>query len=299
MQIILCHPSKNQSEQMLIEFWGVRGTLPVPGKKTQHYGGNTNCLSLRFPNQHFFIFDAGTGMKELSNYLLSENKFPLNAKIFISHPHYDHINGIPFFAPLYIKGNKFEFLGTNQKTITLENIISDQMNGIYFPVTIDKFAAQVNFHQLQEETFFIDDIKIQTILLNHPGRCLGFKVEYQDKVFCYITDNEFYLEDSPHYSAEALNKFIRFIENTDVLVIDSTYLDEEYQRKTGWGHSSITRVVEVAHQAKIKLLCLYHHDPDQFDKEIDLKLERAITLLREFHSNTRCIAPSEGDQIFL
>lgn len=285
--------------QMIIDFFGVRGTLPVPGKKTLRYGGNTNCVTLRLGEEHFFIFDSGTGIKELSNHLIRENIFPIKGKIFISHPHYDHINGLPFFVPLYKKGNEFEFLGTNQHRISLEKVIADQMDSIYFPITMNEFSAKVSFHELQEETFYINDVKVQTILLNHPGRCLGYRIQFHDKSFCYITDNELYLKNSPYYSAHDVEKLVHFIEHTDVLLMDSTYSDAEYQRKTGWGHSSVTRVVEVAHEAKVKLLCLFHHDPDQYDVEIDLKLEHANSLLHHLNSTVRCIAPHEGQQLII
>lgn len=284
---------------MTVQFWGVRGTLPVPGKKTVRYGGNTNCITLRVAKKHFFIFDAGTGIKELSNYLVKNNIFPLKAKIFISHPHYDHINGLPFFVPLFVKGNEFEILGTNQGERQIEELISSPMDGVYLPFTIKEFAAQLSFRNLSEEDFFIDNIYIQTILLNHPGRCLGYRVQYKDKSFCYITDNELYLEASLHYNQFEVDRLIHFIQDCEVLVIDATYTDEEYLRKVGWGHSSVSRVVDIADKAKVKLLCLYHHDPEQYDKDIDAKVKQANTMLKARHSSTRCIAPAEGEELVL
>lgn len=284
---------------MVIQFWGVRGTLPVPGRKTVRYGGNTNCVTLNFAKKHFFIFDAGSGIKELSNHLIKENKFPLSAKIFISHPHYDHINGIPFFVPLYMQGNEFEILGTHHGDLSIEKLISDQMDSIYFPITMKEFSAKFTFKNLSEESFYIDALHIQTILLNHPGQCLGYRIQHKNKSFCYITDNELFLEDSPHYNQFEVDRLIHFIHETDVLVIDTTYSDAEYSKKIGWGHSCVSRVVDIADKAKVKLLCMYHHDPDEFDKDIDLKLKHARALLKERRSKTRCIAPREGDKILI
>lgn len=286
-------------DKIVVEFWGCRGTLPVSGKKALKYGGNTNCVTLNLAQKHFFIFDAGTGIKELSNYLVNKDEFPLTAQIFISHPHYDHINGIPFFAPLYMTGNKFEILGANQHGQHLDKVISGQMDSIYFPVTMKEFSAQITFRALKEESFAIDDIIVKTILLNHPGRCLGYRVEFKGKSFSYVTDNELYLEDSPHYSQFEVDRLINFIKDTNVLVIDTTYTDEEYKKKIGWGHSCISRAVDVADKAKVKLLCLYHHDPDQTDADIDIKLEEANALLSVRQSLTRCIAPREGDKIVI
>ena len=284
-------------DKMIVEFWGVRGTLPVPGKNTVHFGGNTNCVTLRFAQKEFFIFDAGTGIKALSTHLMKQGKFPLSAKIFISHPHWDHINGIPFFIPLYIKGNEFEFLGTSHSGLSLEQLISGQMSNVYFPITLKEFAAKVSFRSVVEETFNIGDIQIQTMLLNHPGRCLGFRVEYKKKVFCYVTDMELYLENSTSYNQFDVDRLINFIKNANLVVIDSTYMDDEYLKKINWGHSSISRVVDVVDKAKVKTMCLYHHDPDQMDADIKNKLKQAKAMLKSRHSKTRCIAPCEGDKI--
>jgi phosphoribosyl 1,2-cyclic phosphodiesterase len=282
-----------------IQFWGVRGTLPVPGEKTLRYGGNTNCVTLNIEKKHFFIFDAGTGIKELSNYLVKQNTSHFSAKIFITHPHYDHINALSFFLPLFIAGNQFEIFGASQDDKSIEDLISSQMDSVYLPFTIKELSANLNFRNLHEEEFLIEDVTIRTMLLNHPGKCLGYRVEYKNKSFCYITDNELYPENDPHYNAFEVERLVQFIKETDVLVIDATYTDEQYAKKTGWGHSSISQVVDVADKAKVKLLCLFHHDPEQSDDDIDLKLQSATELLTARGSATRCIAPHEGDKIII
>lgn len=285
--------------EMAIQFWGVRGTLPVPGKKTVRYGGNTNCVTLTISPKHFFIFDAGTGIKELSNCIMQHNIFPISAKIFISHPHYDHISALPFFMPLFIKGNEFEVLGTSQGEKNIQELITGMMDGIYLPYTIKEFPAKLTFRNLAEEDFFIDDIYVQTMFLNHPGRCLGYRVQYKDKVVCYVTDNELYMENSPHYNSVETERLMNFVQDCDVLIIDATYTDEDYLKRTGWGHSSVSRVADLADKAKVKLLCLFHHDPEQYDKDIDLKLKQAKAILKARRSSTRCVAPAEGEKIIL
>jgi phosphoribosyl 1,2-cyclic phosphodiesterase/ActR/RegA family two-component response regulator len=286
--------------KMKIKFWGCRGTLTVPGEKSLKYGGNTNCIALTIANKQNFIFDAGTGIKELSNHIIKENILPYKAKIFISHPHYDHINGIPFFVPLYMKGNEFEFLGSDQGDVTLKEYLSEQMDSVYFPVTMNEFSSSVSFRSLTEETFMIEKIRIDTIMLNHPGRCLGYRVEYNGKIFCYITDNELYLKtDKARYNEEQVDRLVNFIKQADILIIDATYTDKEYKEKIGWGHSPISSVVDVADRAKVKLLCLHHHDPDQDDNDIDNKLVTATELLQEKNSSTICIVPHEGDEIII
>lgn len=287
------------NDEAVIQFWGVRGTLPVPGKHSVKYGGNTNCVSIEFPDNTFFIFDAGSGIKELARHIAKLQKAPFAAKIFITHPHWDHINGIPFFMPFYIQGNEFEIFGSNHHNMSFDKLISDQMNSVYFPVTMKEFAAKVTFRTLDEEEFSIGNIQIETTFLNHPGRCLGYRVTYKGRSFCYITDTELYLDSSQSYNEFDNQKLITFIKDADILVIDSTYSDEEYKTKIHWGHSCISAVVKAAHTAGVRLMCLYHHDPDQFDTDIDNKLRTAEAELKKLQSTTRVIAPAEGDKLSL
>lgn len=286
-------------DQIVIHFWGVRGTLPVPGKHSVRYGGNTNCVSVEFPNNLFFIFDGGSGIKELSRYVLKQHRNPFVAKIFLTHPHWDHINGLPFFAPFYKKGNEFEIYGPSHHSATLDQLLTDQMGSVYFPVTVEELSAKISFHPLTEEDFWIEDVHIKTTLLNHPGRCLGYRMSYKNKVLCYITDNEIYFEDSPSFNQFNHNKLVQFIAYADVLIIDTTYSDKDYMAKIHWGHSCVSRVVDVAEQAHARLLCLYHHDPDQFDEDIDKKLVAAQAQLKNLESNVKCIIPCEGDKLLI
>lgn len=287
-------------KQMTIQFWGVRGTFPVSGIKSLKYGGNTNCISLSFAKQEFIIFDAGTGMKELSNHYVKQNKFPINAKIFVSHPHYDHINSIPLFAPLYMKGNNIEIFGTHHHGMSIEQLISGQMDTIYFPITIKAFAANLRFRSLQEETFTLGELIVHTIVLkNHPGKSLGYRVDYHDKSFCYITDNELYFKNSPRYKKADVDKLIQFIHKATVVVIDSTYTDADYAKRIGWGHSCLSQVVDLVDRAEVKTMCLYHHSPDQTDYEIDQKLKTVKKLLKARKSKTKCIAPREGGKLII
>jgi len=278
---------------MNLTFWGVRGTLPVPGEGTVKYGGNTSCVSVSFPKEREFIFDAGSGIKSLSDFILSSKKGKLSGKIFISHPHWDHINALPFFAPLYIPGNEVEILGPAQGKVSIREQISAQMDNVYFPITIKEFAARVYFTDLREETYDVDGIEVRTLLLKHPGNCLGYRVNFKGRSFCYITDNELFLESDEYYDELYLQKLTGFIEGTDALITDCTYFDNEYPSKVGWGHSSIGEVVKLAHQATVKNLYLFHHDPDHKDADIDRKLDIAEKMLASMGSTTRCIAPKE------
>ncbi len=277
-----------------LTFWGVRGTLPVTGERALRYGGNTSCVTLEFPKDQFFIFDAGTGVKVLSDWLVSRQRARLDAKMFISHPHWDHINALPFFAPLYIPGNEFQICGASHGDISMRELISTQMEGIYFPITIKEFGSRVFFRDLKEEEFVVDGIHISTKLLNHPGYCLGYRVDYNGRSICYITDNEMYRRDSKFHNPHYVRRLAQFIEGTDVLITDATYTDAEYATKMGWGHSCISEVVALADTAKVKTLHLFHHDPDQSDDDIAAKLETARRLLAERNSDVECLAPAEG-----
>lgn len=280
-------------DRIELRFWGVRGTLPVPGEKALRYGGNTSCVSLEFPKGNFFIFDAGTGIKALSDHLLGEGRTRMEAKIFISHPHWDHINALPFFVPLYVPGNEFEICGPTHGDATMHKLISDQMDDVYFPITIREFGAHVTFRDLREETYTIDDITVSTLLLSHPGNCLGYRFEYGGRSICYVTDNELFLPTHNFYNPTFEQSLTAFVQDTDYLIADTCYTDSEYEKKVGWGHSSVSMVVHLAHEAGVKNLCLYHHDPDQDDTAIDAKLETAKRILGGLGSTTNCLAPSE------
>ncbi len=286
-------------EDIKLTFWGVRGTFPVPGRDTVKYGGNTSCSSLEFPDGTILIFDAGTGIKELSNYLQSVKESFTKATIFISHPHWDHINGLPFFAPLYADGKEFEICGPPNGNMSMRKLISGQMDGVYFPINIKKFTASVSFRDLEEDVFTIKTIRMQTMLLNHPGRCLGYRLDYKETSICYITDNEIYPESSRLYNERYVHKLTDFISDADILITDCTYTDDEYEEKIGWGHSSVTQVVNLADRARVKKLYLFHHDPDQKDDDIDRKLKIAEDLLEKKGSSTICTAPKEKESFYI
>lgn len=284
-------------ERVLITCWGARGTIPVPGEKSLRHGGNTACVTMEFPRDNFFIFDAGTGLKELSDHLLKQRRALTKAKLFISHPHWDHINAFPFFVPLYMPGNDFEIMGAAHGDIDIEELLSHQMDGVYFPINIKEFGAHMKFRNLNEESFEIDGIKVSTMLLNHPGNCLGYRVEYQGKVLCYITDNELYPEDCAFYDPNYRKQLTAFAQDADVLITDCCYRDDEYIKKINWGHSRPLEVTQWAHEANIKHLYLFHHDPSQDDDAIDAKVAEARTHLQALGSKTEVFPATEREII--
>jgi len=206
-------------ERIELTYWGVRGTLPVPGESSLKYGGNTCCVSIQFPKDNLFILDAGSGIKPLSDHLLKEDISGLHAKILISHPHWDHINALPFFVPLYIPGNEFEIFGASHGNVTMRELISAQMDGVYFPIRIKEFAARTYFRDLREEEFTINDIHVKTMLLSHPGTCLGYRFDYKDRSICYITDNELFPEGTRDYNPNYWGKLKAFVQGTDMIPV--------------------------------------------------------------------------------
>jgi phosphoribosyl 1,2-cyclic phosphodiesterase/CheY-like chemotaxis protein len=282
---------------LTVSFWGVRGTLPVSRPDARRYGGNTLCVSVDFPDGKLFVFDAGSGIRALSDALLAGGRTRLDAHVLISHPHWDHINALPFFVPLYMQGNRFEICGPTHGDITMRGLINAQMDGVYFPITTREFAADVQYRDLAEGTYDIGGVSVRTMLLSHPGNCLGYRLEYAGRSVCYVTDNELYPADSAHRSEEYAERLVEFCRDADVLITDCTYTDADYPRFIHWGHSSVSQVAELAWRARVRALNLVHHDPGQNDDAIDAKLAGVEAWLASRGASTRVTAPVERAQI--
>jgi CheY-like chemotaxis protein len=287
------------SEDVLVTYWGVHGTLPVPGVRTLRHGGNTPCVSVEVGGEPLYVFDCGSGIKGLSDRLLALHRPRITVRIFLSHPHWDHINTIPFFAPLYVPGNQIEIHGPYQGDLSIERVVSAQMESVYFPVTIREFGAHLLFRDLREESLDFGPVRIDTMLLSHPGYCLGYRLSCRGRRICYVTDNELYLRGDPRRDEHYLERLAEFVHGADVLITDTTYRDHEYAAKAGWGHSCVSEVAELAARARVKRLHLFHHDPDQSDDDIDLKLAETRAALAQQGAAVECDAPAEGADLVL
>jgi CheY-like chemotaxis protein len=287
------------SEQVTVHYWGVHGTLPVTGPGSLRYGGNTPCVSVEVSGEPLYVFDCGSGVKQLSDHLAASKVQRLSARMFISHTHWDHINTVPFFGPLYVRGNQIEVFGPYQGDLTIERAIAAQMESVYFPVTIREFAARLVFRDLREETLSFGPVRIDTILLKHPGYCLGYRLSCYGKSVCYITDNELYLRTDPRYDLAYVERLANFVRGTDLLITDTTYRDHEYPSKVDWGHSCVSEVADLARRAEVKRLHLFHHDPDQSDGDIDLKLRETREALARLGAKVECDAPAERSTVIL
>ena len=273
---------------MRVKFWGVRGSTPTPQAENMRYGGNTSCVEVRVGEQ-LYIFDCGTGFRVLGQQLrdeFGEKKLPLSAHVFISHFHWDHIQGIPFFRPLYDRADSQFIFHCSSRTRSLKQVMDEQMASPYFPVNLSQMQAQQKFYDIDIGRLNLEDgVQIQTSWLNHPQGCMGFRMETKDGVLVYATDNE--------PGDAAFDKSVRKLaEGADVLIYDAQYLPEEYAaEKHGWGHSHWREAVNVVMESGAKELVLFHHDPDHTDVVIDKIVHDA----RNYYPKVR--AAAEGMEI--
>ena len=284
-------------DRIALRYWGVRGTLPLPGAGSMRYGGDTSCMTLSAQPDHFFIFDGGTGLRRLSNHLMAKKR-RITGRMLISHPHLDHLLGIPFFAPFYVPGNEFSIFGCGGAD-GMRGLVNGVMQDPYFPITTREFGANVFFRDLHEESFELDGAVISTMLLNHPGKCLGYRLDILGHRVCYVTDHELFGPGDPEFDEHYRRRLVEFIAGSDILITEATYRNSEYSRHRGWGHSTASAVAELAHDAGVKELHIFHHDPSQSDDDIDAKLSEAAEALAQLSSTTRVLAPAEDSAFIL
>jgi phosphoribosyl 1,2-cyclic phosphodiesterase len=255
---------------MRLRFWGVRGSTPTPQPENLRYGGNTPCLEFRSDAGSLLISDCGSGLRMLGKSLMKEFAGrPIRANILVTHFHWDHIQGLPFFVPLYNKANEFQFYSYHPYEASLEDIIAGQMTNPYFPVDMNAMQAKRGYTEVASEPFQLDDFRIQPARINHPQGCLAYRVENNGKAVVIATDNE---PGDPECD-RTLREIAR---GADILIYDSQYDHAQLQReKKGWGHSSWEDGIEVCEEAGVKELILFHHDPDSDDPTIDEIQRRA------------------------
>jgi len=273
-----------------ITFWGVRGSVPAAGRHTWQYGGNTICLSVRY-GKTLIICDAGSGIRPLGDKLL-KTRGKVKATILLSHLHWDHLMGLPFFEPLYYKRNEFTIAGAGYKRKGFKAAFTGIMSPPYFPITPSAFSAKVHFKTLSGKPFGIDDIIVETFPCKHPGGSFGWKFMFPNgKTLVHISDNE--------PDPRKRDKQIKWMENADVIVHDAQFTRQEYRKHKGWGHSPYTYPVEMAVAANAKRLILYHYDPPCSDKELGKRLLAARGLARRCRSKLRVDLSQEGKKIKL
>src|SRR6195256_1780827 len=296
-----------------LKFWGVRGSIPVPGPSTIGYGGNTTCVEVR-TNGNIIILDAGSGIRELGLALNQEfGNAPINLTLLLTHTHWDHIQGLPFFLPAYQAKNTINVLGFQGAREGLATILAAQMELPFFPVSWKNLPGTIKVRELKKMDFNVGDVRVHARFLNHPGICAGYRLYTKEGSIAFLPDNEPFEplklklaeRDGVHAErarAQAVvqrSKLVEFLKDCDVLILDTQYTDEKYQEHIGWGHGALSRVVSLALEARAKKLFMSHHDPSHDDRQIEEMLERARLLVVESGRSLEVEAAREGAEIWL
>ncbi len=282
---------------MLVRFWGTRGSIAKPGPDTFRFGGNTSCVEVRSDAGTLLVIDCGTGAHGLGQALMQERPDGMEGSLLISHTHWDHIQGFPFFAPFFAPGHTWDVFGPSGLSGSLRSVLSGQMQHAYFPVTLEQFAATIRYHDLHEGTFRVGDVTITTHHLNHPALTLAYRLQADGATVVYCCDHE------PHAAELASGlgpvsgldlHYAEFIEGADLVIHDAQYTAVEFPAKLGWGHSSVEYAVRLCEEAGVARLVLTHHDPLRNDAAIDLILARVRADLADRGSPLEVMAASEG-----
>jgi phosphoribosyl 1,2-cyclic phosphodiesterase len=275
-----------------LKFWGVRGSIPTPGSGTVRYGGNTSCVEVR-NGDDIIILDAGTGLRALGGALLAEFKNqPLNLTLLLTHTHWDHIQGLPFFAPIYNPRCRLRIVGAHGSRESLVNALTGQMESTYFPVPFAKVPGNIEIEEVTDFNFSIGPVQVRALRSNHPGLCFGYRLFSPDSLIVFFPDSE------PRADGED-GEMVEFIRDADVLILDSQYDAAEYKTHVGWGHGCLDDSVEVALKAGVCRLFLFHHDPSHDDKRLDAFVKRARQLVAKRKSKMKVDAAREGMTIDL
>ncbi|MBI4465722.1 MAG: MBL fold metallo-hydrolase [Acidobacteria bacterium] len=273
---------------MRIKFWGVRGSTPTPERRNSRYGGNTTCVEIRLANGAPIILDCGSGLRGLGKSLVRESgNLPLSCHIFLTHFHWDHIQGTPFFLPLYKEGSEFFFYAVRRREADIKAAVEGQMSNPYFPVDMTMLRSVRRFYDLDYDPIEANGAVIRSAPLYHPQGCAGYRIEADGAVFVFATDTE---PGSPFHD----HSVRELAYGADVLVYDAQYTPEQLEgEKKGWGHSSWLEGTRIAKECGVKHLFLFHHDPDHDDVFLDRLIEKAR---REFPNTA---AAAEGLEIGL
>ncbi len=255
-----------------VTFWGTRGSIPTPGPGTARYGGNTACISVAGSDGRLVILDAGSGLRPLGHELMKQRNGVLSAYILLSHTHWDHIQGLPFFKPLSSRDTSVCIYGAAQEGVPLKEILGRQMDPMVFPVPLNALAASLMVVEIEQGEFEIDDFKICAFRLRHPGTTLGYRLSPSTgaRDIAYITDNELGPGGTYEVDAHWQEHMVEFVREADTLIHDAMYLDQIIQARAGWGHSTPRQAVDLAREANCRRLVLFHHEPEHDDAAMDL-----------------------------
>ncbi len=295
-----------------LRFWGVRGSIPTPGPATIRYGGNTSCIEVRAGGQ-IIILDAGTGVRLLGQQLVAEfDRQPLALTLLLTHTHWDHIQGLPFFLPVYKPQNRLRILGYEGARHGLEDVLAGQMESPFFPIGLREVPANVRIEELTKLDFRIGPVHVRACWAHHPGKCVGYRLDTADGSIAFFPDNEprqskITSPPGPRAGRAAApglplgedRELIEFLRGTDVLIMDTQFDAKEYRQHLGWGHGCLDDVVALALEAQVKRLFLFHHDPDHNDAKITQMVAHARKLAAARKGALRIDAAREGVTVAL
>ena len=295
-----------------VHFWGTRGSIPSPGRETVRYGGNTPCLELRTPEGWLIVLDAGTGIRELGRSLIDRaHGAPIRGDIFLTHAHWDHIQGLPFFAPIFRPGNQFTIWGSKAMETSIGRVVRDLMSPVVFPIAFEQIAATVEFRELVEGHSMPGNYDVKVMQVQHPGGALAFRFASRGVAesrgaspvaahngrrhgLVYISDNELRPAAAYEFTATWRRDLVRFVHGARVLVHDAMFTTEEYADHQGWAHSTYEDAVELALEAEVETLVLFHHKPERTDDEVDRRTDECRTLAARHGGSLQVVAAAEG-----
>src|SRR5713226_10787372 len=296
-----------------LKLWGVRGSIPVPGIATVRYGGNTTCVEVRADGE-LIVLDAGSGIRLLG--IALENEFgsrPIKLSLLITHVHWDHIQGFPFFVPSYNDKNQIRIYGYDGADAGLHEILKGQMATPFFPVELYDLPGKIDIEKLEVMEFNIGKVRVRSKFMNHPGICAGYRLFTSGGSVAFLPDNEPYdafklhsakshllsPEQTQRRAEEERAGLVKFLDGSDVLILDTQYTDEEYPSHVGWGHGSLSTAVSLALDADVRKLVLFHHDPNHDDAMIDTMVENARKLAAKSEAYLEVEAAREGEELAL
>lgn len=291
-----------------LRFWGTRGSIPTPGPHTVRYGGNTPCVEVRTDTDWLVILDAGTGIRELGRALMARaqsggrtSPVPIAGDIFLTHAHWDHIQGIPFFAPIFQPGNHFTIWGSKTLETSIDRVIRDQMSPVVFPVSFEEVSARIDFREIAEERCVGNGYEVTAFAMQHPGGALGYRFasaapvgKEQGRSFVYISDNELAAHETYKTRPDWRDRLVEFVRGAAVLIHDATYTTAEYEKHRGWGHSTHHEVATLALDAGVEQLVLFHHRPERSDDDLDQCVASCQALIRSKGGTVTVTAAAEG-----
>ena len=295
-----------------IKFWGTRGSIAVPGPDTLRYGGNPTCVELRADGE-IVVLDAGSGIRPLGVALRKQFRSrPIKLSLLITHAHWDHIQGFPFFKPAYDPRNEIRIFGFDGAGTSFREIITEPMKAPFFPITMRELSAKMDINKLTEMKFSLGKVDVHAAFVNHPGVCAGYRIFTSAGSVAFLPDHEpyeFFLhatrgkqlspEQAREIAADQHAALVQFLRGSDILILDTQYTDQEYKTHIGWGHGSISSAVSLALEADVQTLLLFHHDPSHDDNMVDTMVESARELVAKTGRPLEVAGAQEGSEILL